>query len=208
MNRLFAFLALLLGISQVLAVSHTLEAASETFTNPLRKKDGSDPFIVYNDGYYYLMTTTWKDVQLTRARTLNGLKDGERRTVYKDGNKNRCCNVWAPEIHDIDGTWHIYFTAGQDKDLGFQRIHVIKGTQPIFLRMVSIWKLEKSHNEVADTNQRRQIPLGHIQLCRPINPRLVYRRHRRRDQQAPLLLLVLPAGRNAVHLRRRDGIAH
>jgi len=67
-----------------------------SFTNPLRKKDGSDPFMVYADGYYYLMTTTWKDVQLTRAKTVEGLKRGETKVVWKDGDKNRCCNVWAP----------------------------------------------------------------------------------------------------------------
>lgn len=33
----------------------------------------------------------------------------------------------AAEIHDIDGTWHIYFTAGEQKDLGKQRSHVLKG---------------------------------------------------------------------------------
>jgi GH43 family beta-xylosidase len=67
-----------------------------TFTNPLKKKDGSDPWITYHDGFYYLLTTTWNDVQLVRAKTLNGLKSGERRVVYKESGGNRCCNVWAP----------------------------------------------------------------------------------------------------------------
>jgi len=76
----------------------------EKFTNPLRKKDGSDPWITFNnaDKYYYLLTTTWKDVQITRARTLNGLKTGEKKVVYKDGNVNRCCNVWAPGRYCVE----------------------------------------------------------------------------------------------------------
>lgn len=69
---------------------------SELFTNPLNRKDGSDPFIVYNDGYYYLTTTTWKDVKITRAKTLEGLKAGQVKVVYQDKTANRCCNVWAP----------------------------------------------------------------------------------------------------------------
>jgi GH43 family beta-xylosidase len=74
----------------------------EQFTNPLRKKDGSDPWITFNtaDKHYYLLTTTWRDVQITRARTLSGLKTGEKRVVYKDGNVNRCCNVWAPGMEN------------------------------------------------------------------------------------------------------------
>ena len=31
------------------------------FTNPLKVKGGSDPFIVYNDLYYYLITITWSN---------------------------------------------------------------------------------------------------------------------------------------------------
>jgi GH43 family beta-xylosidase len=87
--------------------------AANSFTNPLRVKDGSDPFMVYSDGYYYLTTTTWKDIQLTRAKTIDGLKMGETKVVWKDGDKNRCCNVWAPgtcylrwrgEVLDIAGS--------------------------------------------------------------------------------------------------------
>lgn len=79
-------------------------ALAESFTNPLKNPDGSDPFIVYVDGYYYLTTTTWTDVQLTRSPTLEGLKSGENKVVWQDSNPLRCCSVWAPEIHEIDGT--------------------------------------------------------------------------------------------------------
>ena len=37
------------------------------FANPLSRKDGNSPFIVYADGSYCFMSTMWKDVQLTRA---------------------------------------------------------------------------------------------------------------------------------------------
>lgn len=70
--------------------------AAGTFTNPLRKVDGSDPFIVYSEGFYYLMTTTWKDVSLTRAKTLEGLKKGETKVVFRSTDPNLCCNFWAP----------------------------------------------------------------------------------------------------------------
>ena len=86
----------LLVLSLLILGACGLADRPQTFTNPLKKKDGSDPFMVYDNGYYYLMTTTWKDVQLTRAKSVNGLKTGETKVVYKDGNKNRCCNVWAP----------------------------------------------------------------------------------------------------------------
>lgn len=66
-----------------------------TFTNPLKQKDGSDPHIAWSGGYYYLMTTTWTDLRITRATTLGGLKTGETKTVWTDSNTDRCCNMWA-----------------------------------------------------------------------------------------------------------------
>ncbi|KAF2279821.1 uncharacterized protein EI97DRAFT_371165, partial [Westerdykella ornata] len=61
------------------------------FTNPLMNPNGSDPFIVYNQGYYYLTMTTWTDIQITRSKTLEGLKNSERKTVWKDNNNTRYC---------------------------------------------------------------------------------------------------------------------
>lgn len=80
-------------------------ASAANFTNPLKPRDGSDPHMVYNDGYYYLMTTTWTNLQITRARTLEGLKTGETKVVYTDSNAARCCNVWAPELHKVGNTY-------------------------------------------------------------------------------------------------------
>jgi hypothetical protein len=77
----------------VLTLSSVVSAAS--FTNPLKPRDGSDPHIVWTGGYYYMMTTTWTNLQITRAKTLGGLKNGETKTVWTDSNANRCCNMWA-----------------------------------------------------------------------------------------------------------------
>ncbi|KIO29045.1 glycoside hydrolase family 43 protein [Tulasnella calospora MUT 4182] len=72
-----------------------------TFTNPIKNPDGSDPFMVYDGGYYYLLTTTWTNLQITRATTVAGLKTATPKVVYTDSNSARCCNVWAPEIHKV-----------------------------------------------------------------------------------------------------------
>ncbi|KAL3482180.1 glycosyl hydrolase [Aspergillus californicus] len=98
-----------------------------SFSSPLKDPNGSDPFMVYVDGYYYLTTTTWTDVQITRATTLEGLKTGEVKTVWSDDNVLRCCSVWAPEFHEIDGVWYLYYTAGSSDSLDYQRVHVLQG---------------------------------------------------------------------------------
>lgn len=99
-----------------------------SFTNPLKTKDGSDPFIVHSgDGYYYLLTTTWSNIQVTRSKTLGGLKTGQTKVVWSDPTASRCCNVWAPEVHWIDNSWWIYYTAGTSANLDGQRSHVLRG---------------------------------------------------------------------------------
>jgi GH43 family beta-xylosidase len=105
-------------------------ASCATYSNPLRNPEGSDPFIVYTGGYYYLLTTTWTNVSISRATTLNGLKTATKKVVYSTSTASRCCNVWSPEVHYFDGTWYIYYTAGTSTDLNGQRVHVLVGTYP------------------------------------------------------------------------------
>jgi len=114
--------------SFVFTLVYLLDAGrAANFTNPLRARDGSDPFIVWDKGHYYLLATTWNDVRITRATTLEGLKRGEERVVWRDTNASRCCNVWAPELHQVDGTWYVYYSAGNRQNLDGQRSHVLRG---------------------------------------------------------------------------------
>jgi GH43 family beta-xylosidase len=88
--------------------------------------------MTYSDGYYYLMTTTWTNLQITRAKTLEGLKTGETRVVWTDANPSRCCNVWAPELHKIDNTYVSYLPScahGLDLMDSRQVVHLLHGRQ-------------------------------------------------------------------------------
>ncbi|KAG8782236.1 hypothetical protein FRC12_021060 [Ceratobasidium sp. 428] len=99
------------------------------FTNPIKPDHGPDPFMVYSNGYYYLMTTTGGDLQIRRATTIGGLKTASQKVVWKDTTADRCCNVWAPEIHNMDGVWYIYYTAGPaGSTTDNQRMHAVKGS--------------------------------------------------------------------------------
>jgi GH43 family beta-xylosidase len=80
-------------------------ASAASFSNPLKPTNGSDPHIAYSGGYYYLMTTTWTNLQITRAKTLEGLKTGQTKVVWTDKDSSRCCNLWAPELHWVDNRW-------------------------------------------------------------------------------------------------------
>lgn len=102
-------------------------ALASAFTNPIRNPEGSDPSVVYSGGYYYLLVTTWTDVQITRATSIEGLKDGEKKVVYSTKDASRCCNNWAPELHYLGDKWYIYYTAGTADDTEGQKSHVLTG---------------------------------------------------------------------------------
>lgn len=93
----------LLGTVAVALLSSLSIVQAATYSNPLEAKNGGDPSIVWHDGYWYMTSTTWSDVRLRRARTLNGLKTGESKVIYSSSEPSRCCNVWAPELHNVNG---------------------------------------------------------------------------------------------------------
>ncbi|KAJ6581523.1 glycoside hydrolase family 43 protein [Mycena capillaripes] len=103
------------------------------FSDPIKNPNGSDPFMVFHEGFYYLTTTTWTNIQITRATTIAGLKTATPKVIWTDSMASRCCNMWAPEIHwkAAEGAWFIYYVAGTSTNFDGQRIHALRGSSNI-----------------------------------------------------------------------------
>jgi GH43 family beta-xylosidase len=109
----FAIVALVLALG-----SAPLRAAEPVrdFYNVL-VPDGADPWIIREDGQYYMTFTTGDSVVLVRARTLSGLGAGERKVIWRPaatGPASR--NIWAPEVHRLRGKWYVYVAADDGKN--------------------------------------------------------------------------------------------
>ncbi|KAK7398147.1 hypothetical protein QQX98_012489 [Neonectria punicea] len=116
------------SIASGIIAAWSLLGSAAAFTNPIRNPGGSDPFVTRSgDGYYYLMSTSWTNLEIARSTTIAGLKTATRKVIYTSTTSNRCCNVWAPEIHWMGDRWYVYFTAGNKDNLDGQRMHVLKG---------------------------------------------------------------------------------
>jgi GH43 family beta-xylosidase len=104
-------------------------SAQQTFTNPLLPS-GADPFSFYKDGYYYYTHTTGNRIDLWKTKTISDLQNAERKTIYTPP-KNTLYSkeIWAPEIHFINGKWYAYF-AGDDGDNNNHRMYVLENTSP------------------------------------------------------------------------------
>jgi GH43 family beta-xylosidase len=81
-----------------------------TFANPLGR--GQDPWIVRHGDSYYFIESDVVGITVYKSPTLtNPKQDGI--VVWRPPKKgwNRT-NVWAPELHFIDGRWYVYYAAG------------------------------------------------------------------------------------------------
>ncbi|ONI91919.1 hypothetical protein ALI22I_06535 [Saccharothrix sp. ALI-22-I] len=133
--RLGRLLAVLVLGAAVLTVAAPASAAPATFTNPLNTS-GADPFMTHYNGYYYLMTTPYSGpLTMRKAPTIEALKSAAPVPVFNDFPASRCCMVWAPEFHLVNGPngprWYIYYSAGAG-GIEDQRVHVAEsaGTDP------------------------------------------------------------------------------
>jgi GH43 family beta-xylosidase len=112
-----ALLVAVLGIF----LSNPLQAfgqeTSGTFTNPLLPS-GPDPWVTSRDGYYYYMNTTGVNLTIWKTRDITDLKHAEKKVVWTPPTTGPYSHeIWAPELHLLQGKWYIYFAAdARDND--------------------------------------------------------------------------------------------
>ncbi|MCR5155247.1 MAG: family 43 glycosylhydrolase [Butyrivibrio sp.] len=79
---------------------------------------GADPFVTYHDGYYYYVRMGRNDtgIWVTKSAELSRIGKVEPVCVYMPSGDEPTRELWAPELHFIDGKWYIYYTAGAGAD--------------------------------------------------------------------------------------------
>ncbi len=77
----------------------------------------ADPYILRKDGWYFFTASVpaFDRIILRKSRTLEGLAEAEEITVWRSHPEgDMSCNIWAPELHFVDGCWVIYFAAARE----------------------------------------------------------------------------------------------
>jgi GH43 family beta-xylosidase len=101
----------------------------KTFTNPLLPT-GPDPWVIYKDGFYYYTNTTATNLTLWKTRNLADLATAEKKVVWIPPTTGPYSHdLWAPEIHFIQGKWYIYFAADAENNQT-HRIWVVENSSP------------------------------------------------------------------------------
>jgi len=83
---------------------------SSTFKNPILPV-GPDPWVVYQDGFYYVMHTTGNDLRIYKTKKMSELATSTFRSVWSPPGSPATRDVWAPELHRVNGKWYIYYAA-------------------------------------------------------------------------------------------------
>ncbi len=92
----------------------------------LRDIGGDDPYVVEHDGSYYYC---WSEggVKVAKIKNLDNIVKSGGKQVFSSGGGYH--NVWAPELHYVDGSWYIYVAMCQGTtENSAHRMYVLKGT--------------------------------------------------------------------------------
>jgi hypothetical protein len=93
----------MIGLVLILVYANHPTPESVTFRNPLNQSHGSDPWMVYYEGKYYLAATTWSPssrpgLTMKSASTIQDLIDASPVSVYTDTDTSRCCNFSGARV--------------------------------------------------------------------------------------------------------------
>lgn len=107
------------------ALVGTNKTDNATYRNPIFASPFADPWVVKysieGETWYLFTCSTNDNITIKRSKTLTDNWDlyAETRTIFNPDGKSGepwSSSLWAPEIHNISGTWYAIFTATPDHD--------------------------------------------------------------------------------------------
>ena len=121
--------------------------ADTTFTNPLLVS-GPDPWVIQKDTTYYYTNTFGNKIGIYKTNKMSNLKTAQYTTVWSppaSGSYSK--EIWAPEIHYLQGKWYIYFAA-DDGINNNHRIYVLENSSSDPL--TGTWDLKGKVTDASD----------------------------------------------------------
>lgn len=116
-----------------LADQSTITAVLPAYKSPVVPQR-ADPWIHRdtNGRYYFIATSPEFDrIELRAADSVHGLADAPAKVVWRKHAQGLMGNnIWAPELHHIDGVWYIHFAAGEAEKPWMIRMFVLANPSP------------------------------------------------------------------------------
>jgi GH43 family beta-xylosidase len=109
------------------AISGAGSLGAQTFTNPI-VRSGADPWVIHHNDAYFMCQSRRGGIHVTRSRSLVEIESGTSARVWTPPRGTTYSReLWAPELHYLQGKWYIY-VAADDGDNVNHRMHVLEGT--------------------------------------------------------------------------------
>jgi GH43 family beta-xylosidase len=94
---------------------------------------GQDPWVVAHDGSLLLVQSAGgnRRIVVKRFRDLEHMDRNVETVIWApSGPGSRCRQLWAPELHGIDGRWYVYFAASDGRTAN-HRTYVLAADHPM-----------------------------------------------------------------------------
>lgn len=109
----------------------TLEKKVKYFQNPLISGDHADPFVTQKDGNYYFLATKGNRITIAKTTAMSQLSGAIEKTIWTPPvNTDHSADLWAPELHFIEGKWYVYFAAAKSGVNDSNRMFVLENDNP------------------------------------------------------------------------------
>lgn len=108
-------------------------AAGPVASNPLVRQRADAQIFKHRDGQYYMTASVpeYDRLSIRRAPTLAGLSAAKEAVIWRRPKAGKLGGyIWAPELHEIDGRWHLYFAAGDADEPFHIRTYVLRCQDP------------------------------------------------------------------------------
>ncbi len=88
-----------------------------TEEQPVDNTNGGDPYMVEADSGTYYTFTTGGGIDIIKIKSYDNTEVIDRKTVFYAGQNGTLRDIWAPEIHRINGKWYIIASAFFDPNI-------------------------------------------------------------------------------------------
>ena len=103
-------------------------AADTTFINPLLSS-GADPWVIQKDSFYYYTNTFGNRLAIYKTDKMSALGNAPLTTIWTapaTGAYSK--DIWAPELHYLQGKWYMYFAADSAGINSTHRMYVLENS--------------------------------------------------------------------------------
>lgn len=99
----------------------------QKYTNPLFPEVGPDPWAFFHEGKYYYMHSMQDSLVLWVSNDITRISKGLKKTIWIPTDPKNSKNLWAPEIHFINGKWYVYYAA-DDGNTDNHQLYVLENS--------------------------------------------------------------------------------